>query len=158
MAVKYWTMGFASRDREKVSTPWFVLLWDLFYHDEVEFNANEGHRTMRRQQQLVNELGVWSPSNPRGAARPSRNAPHILTGYFNHAIDFDNAARVVAAAHRRGVILYRPIPTEPWHVVPERSTMLRYYRKNRRRVFKERLKRFRQRKLARLKRKKRKKR
>jgi lysozyme len=61
---------------------------------------------MARQQQLVNELGLYDPvHNPHGAAAPSNHAPHIKTGHPDHAIDFDNAAAVDAAAHKRGVEL-----------------------------------------------------
>jgi hypothetical protein len=137
MSVRYYKLDHNSVDHEKVSGVWDVLLWDLHKHDPVTFNVNEGHRTFARQRELVKEKGLWSPSNPTGAAAPTRNAPHIMTGRFDHAIDFSNAEGVVAAARKRGVILHRPISTEPWHVTLDRGTALRYYRKNRRRVRRE---------------------
>lgn len=130
MGVTYARLDFASRDHEHVSREWYYLLHDL-HEAGVRFNVNEGHRTMERQAQLVREKGVWSASNPTGAARPSSVAPHIRTGKPSHAIDFDNAPAVVAAAAKRGVRLYRPIPTEPWHVDPDAGDLARYARKHR---------------------------
>jgi hypothetical protein len=138
--VTYFSLGFRSRDHEFVSKQWYTLLWDLTYHDHVQFNVNEGHRTMARQQQLVNELGLWSPSNPHGAAKPSPNAPHIKTGHPNHAIDFDNAQGVINAAQHRGVTLARTVSTESWHLEPNPDQLARYYKKNWARVNRERLK------------------
>jgi lysozyme len=37
-----------------------------------------------------------------------------------------------AAAGKRGVRLYRPIPTEPWHIDPDAGDLRRYYLKARR--------------------------
>lgn len=131
MPVHYVKLEFASRDHEHVSRQWFYLLRDL-HEDGVQFNVNEGHRTMKRQRVLVRLKGAFSASNPTGAAAPSRTAPHIRTGKPNHAIDFDNAAGVVSAAGKRGVRLYRPISTEPWHVDPDAGDLRRYYLKVRR--------------------------
>jgi hypothetical protein len=140
MTIFYHTLRFNSPDNEKVSGPWYVLLWDLHFHDPVSYIVTEGHRTMARQRELVKEKGLWSPSNPTGAAAPSRFAPHIRTGMSNHAIDFENAAGVAAAARKRGVIIHRPIVAEPWHGDPDHQTLLNYYHKNRRRVWRERRK------------------
>lgn len=142
--IRYMKLLFSSRDHEKVSKPWFVLLWDLHFHVKIPFNVNEGHRTTARQRELVKEKGVWSPSNPTGAAWPSRLAPHIRTGHTYHAVDFDNAIAVVKAAHDKGVSLHRPLASEPWHVDPDAQTLIRYFRKNRRRVWRERRRRRRQ--------------
>jgi hypothetical protein len=138
VAVRYISLNFNSRDHEKVSRVWFVLLWDLHFHSPVRFNVNEGHRTMDRQRELVREKGIWSTRNPTGAAYPSSNAPHIRTLRFDHCVDLDNAMGVVEEAGRRGVALHRPLASEPWHVDPDRATLLRYYKKNRRRVWRER--------------------
>jgi hypothetical protein len=117
-------------DGERVSRAWFPLLHDLRVAG-VAFNVNEGHRTRERQQELIDEKGLWSPSNPTGAAAVSDNAPHIWTGRPDHAIDFDNAAGVVAAARKRGVTLRQTVmPHEPWHVVPDLDD-LRAYRERR---------------------------
>jgi lysozyme len=133
----YRTLNFSSRDHEKVSSEWFVLLWDLTHHDHLDYNVNEGHRTWARQQQLVDEQGVWSPSNPHGAARPSATAPHIKTGSPDHACDFDNVEGVIRAAKKRGVTLRQTVSTEAWHVEPDPSELHHYYKKNRRRVYRE---------------------
>lgn len=137
MSVVYRTLYFSSRDHEKVSNQWFILLWDIRHHDHVAFNVNEGHRTMKRQQELYDELGEWSPSNPHGAAKPSPNAPHIRSGRPYHAIDFDNAEGVRQAAHKRGVALNRPISQEPWHMDPDPEDLARYAKRNSRRVARE---------------------
>lgn len=124
MVVKYLPI-----DGEEVSAAWYPLLWDIRHLDKVNFHVNEGHRTMARQAELVREKGLWSSLNPTGAAAPSANAPHILTGREDHAIDFDNASGVIAAAAHRGVLLSRTIPaTEPWHVVPRLYDLKRYQR------------------------------
>lgn len=138
MGVKYHKLNFNSRDHEEVSGEWFVLLWDIAHHDHVAFNVNEGHRTMARQQQLVNELGLYnSQTNPHGAAAPSDHAPHIKTGHPDHAIDFDNAAGVDAAAHKRGVELLNTVSTESWHLEPNPAQLYAYWKKNHKRVFAE---------------------
>lgn len=140
MAVKYHRLNFSSRDHERVSGVWLVLLWDITHHDHVHYNVNEGHRTMARQAELVREKGLWSPSNPTGAAAPSPTAPHIRSGRFDHANDFDNAEGVRQAAHHRGVTINFPLAREPWHGDPDHDELLRYYRKNHRRVWRERAK------------------
>lgn len=122
MAVKYVPI-----DREEVSRAWIGLLRDLRNVDGVRFNVNEGHRTMARQAELVRLKGLWSPSNPTGAAAPSPTAPHIRTGRPDHAIDFDNAIGVIAAARRRGVTLRQTVmPHEPWHVEADLTDLRRY--------------------------------
>jgi lysozyme len=136
--VKYIKLNFNSRDHEKVSRQWFSLLWDIAHHDHVDYNVNEGHRTMARQQELVNEQGLWSPSNPHGAAAPSSHAPHIKTGHPDHAIDFDNAQGVINAAQKRGVTLSRTVSTESWHLEPNATQLFNYWKKNWTRVRRER--------------------
>src|SRR5438045_3397526 len=96
-------------DGSRVSRPWLRLLRDL-RADGTAFRLNSGHRTMREQAALVRQKGVWSPTNRAGAARPSPTAPHIRTGLFNHACDFDNAAAVEVAARRKGVSLTATVP------------------------------------------------
>lgn len=133
----YRKLNFSSRDHEKVSSEWFVLLWDITHKDHVSYNVNEGHRTMARQQQLVDELGLWSQSNPHGAAAPSAHAPHIKTGHPDHACDFDNAQGVINAAHKRGVELIRTVSTESWHLEPNAAQLHAYWQKNYKRVYAE---------------------
>lgn len=133
----YRKLNFSSQDHEMVSSEWFVLLWDITYHDHVNYNVNEGHRTERRQQELLDELGLWSPSNPHGAAAVSPHAPHIKTGHADHACDFDNSQGVINAAHKRGVTLVRTVSTESWHLEPVAAELHRYYVKNHKRVYGE---------------------
>lgn len=134
----YRKLTFRSRDHEMVSSEWFVLLWDIAHHDHVPFNVNEGHRTMARQAELERELGRYDPiHNPHGAAAPSDHAPHIKTGHPDHAIDFDNAAGVDAAAHKRGVELLNTVSTESWHLEPNPAQLHTYYKKNYKRVYRE---------------------
>lgn len=131
-STEYVRLDFASRDHEEVSYPWFWLLHDLYYEDHVDFNVNEGHRTMERQAELVREKGVWSSSNPTGAARPSPSAPHIRTGRVDHACDFDNAVGVMVAAGERGVTLRQTImPFEPWHLEADAAELVAYAKKDR---------------------------
>lgn len=138
MSVHYKTLGFASRDHEKVSRQWYVLLHDIYYGHNgpalKNFNVNEGHRTMARQAELVREQGLYSASNPHGAAAPSATAPHIKTGHPDHAIDFDNAEGVRLAAAHRGVTLTRTVSTESWHLEPNPAQLARYYNANKARV------------------------
>lgn len=132
----YRKLTFNSRDHEKVSSEWFVLLWDLAHKDKVSFNVNEGHRTMARQAELVRELGLFnSQTNPHGAAAPSAHAPHIKSGHPDHAIDFDNASDVISAAHKRGVELIRTVSTESWHLEPNPAQLHAYWKKNYKRVY-----------------------
>jgi hypothetical protein len=150
MAVKY-----SAIDGEEVSGAWIGLLRDLRHVDHVDFNVNEGHRTLARQAELVREKGLWTPSNPTGAAAPSANAPHIRTGRADHAIDFDNAVGVIAAARKRGVTLRQTVmPHEPWHVEANLVDLHRYNARRAKaiRAMRQRLKGLRSRasKLARL--------
>lgn len=134
----YRKLNFSSRDHEMVSSEWFVLLWDITHHDHLAYNVNEGHRTEARQQELIDEVGLFDPiHNPHGAAAVSSRAPHIKTGSPDHACDFDNAAGVKAQAHKRGVELINTVRTEAWHLEPEPKSLHRYYKKNHKRVYLE---------------------
>lgn len=136
MAVTYKQLYFKSRDNEMVSKQWFVLLYRIHRRGRV-FNVNEGHRTKARQAELVREKGLWSPSNPTGAAAVSDDAPHILTGRPYHAIDCDNAIGVVEEAQELGVKMVRPLAQEPWHIEVNAADLARFYRRNRVRVFRQ---------------------
>jgi GH24 family phage-related lysozyme (muramidase) len=120
-------------DGERVSRPWERLLRDLRARG-THFHLNEGTETFARQAELVREKGVWSPENPTGAARPSPFAPHIRTGRFDHACDFDNSAAVEMAARARGVTLRATVPGEPWHLEADRAELLAYYRRRRKEI------------------------
>ena len=137
MGVRYRRLNFSSRDHEMVSGEWFVLLWDITHHDHLVYNVNEGHRTMARQAELVEEKGLWSESNPTGAAKPSKTAPHIRTGHPDHAIDFDNASGVREKARKRGVTINFPLSREPWHGEADPHELYQYYKKNWKRVWRE---------------------
>lgn len=129
MAVKYVRLpSNVSADRERVSAQWAVVLKDA--RKKIWFDINEGHRTFARQQQLVNQLGVWSYSNQTGAALPSHTAPHIRTGRIDHAIDADNAAGLVVQLRRMGIRATQPVPGEPWHIEAPTSDLVRYYEKH----------------------------
>lgn len=80
-AVKYMAI-----DGEQVSSIWLPPLMQA-RHDGVRFNVNEGHRTFARQWYF------WTHQPPL-AAYPSPTAPHINTGNWFHAIDFNNAEGV----------------------------------------------------------------
>lgn len=116
-----------SRDRELVSKVWSVVLHDM-YADGVRANVNEGKRTMGRQAELVRQLGVWSPSNPTGAARPSTSAPHIREGRFDHAIDFGNDWQAFVWLLEHGLQPARTVPGESWHIECPAHLLLAYYR------------------------------
>jgi hypothetical protein len=129
MGIVYVTLPPAiSRDREKVSRIWSVVLHDM--REDIWFNLNEGHRTLARQAQLVAEKGVWSPSNPTGAARPSPFAPHIRTGRFDHAIDVDADQDVFAWLARNQLYPARTVPGESWHIECPAWALLAYYAKH----------------------------
>jgi GH24 family phage-related lysozyme (muramidase) len=138
MAVTYRKMYFDSDDREMVSNQWFVLLYNIHKHADIEFNVNEGHRTMARQAELVAEKGLWHPTRNRtGAAAPSSTAPHIRTGRPDHAIDVDGAPALIQAAARRGVTLRRTVPGEPWHLEADTAQLNRYYNEKSKAVWAE---------------------
>ena len=111
-------------DGESVSEQWWVLLRDL-RRAGVWFRVNEGHRTWERQQYFWD---LYLSGRGNIAARPSHNAPHIRTGRFDHAIDFQNAAGVIQAARRRGVYLYLSVAGESWHVEADRDDLLNYWK------------------------------
>jgi hypothetical protein len=106
-------------DNEKVSWEWSVLLHDIRDDDHVAFHVNEGHRTMARQ------TWFWTHQPPL-AAFPSPNAPHIRTGRFWHAIDFNNAEGVRRAAAHRGVTLVRTVRGEEWHLEANADELKKY--------------------------------
>lgn len=110
------TVVYRPIDGEQVSEQWWVILNHLRTVMGVAFNVNEGHRTWARQEELVREKGLWSPSNMHGAAAPSANAPHIRTGRIDHAIDFNNSQGVINALGRLGVSARRTVPGEEWHL------------------------------------------
>lgn len=105
-------------DGGQVSAEWHVVL-TAARRAGVVFELDSGHRTMAQQQRLVDQKGVWSPSNPHGAARPSATAPHIRDGRIDHAIDVNQldggADRLDAWCTHAGSPLDNTVPPEPWH-------------------------------------------
>ena len=65
-------------DGKKVSTAWDVVLTHA-RRMGVQFRLNSGRRTMAEQRALVKAKGLWSSSNPHGAARPMPWAPPVTT-------------------------------------------------------------------------------
>lgn len=114
MSVRY-----LSFDNEQVSYEWFVFL-TAARHDGVEFHLNEGHRTMARQRHF-RWLYEHVPGSPL-AAFPSDDAPHIRTGRFWHACDFNGAENIRVYGERHGVTLVRTVRwpngavREEWHL------------------------------------------
>lgn len=119
------TVVYKPIDGEQVSEQWWVILTYLRNVKHVQFHVNEGHRTWARQEELVREKGLWSPSNMHGAAAPSANAPHIRTGRLDHAIDFDNSTAVIYALSQLGVIARRTVPGESWHLEVAASDLVK---------------------------------
>lgn len=116
-------------DGHRVSKPWHTVLTHA-RRMGVEFIVNDGRRTLSIQWARVRKHGLWSPSNPTGAARPTLGAPHINYGRCNHAIDATRAPELVEFLHDKGCrSAVRPIPAEPWHVQISRADLLRLSQK-----------------------------
>jgi hypothetical protein len=126
-AIRYKTF-----DNEKVSDAWYALLTDIRTKDKVNFRLNEGHRTMAKQWYFWRK---YKRGQGAIAAYPSPHAPHIRTGFRNHACDFRNAEGVRKAAAKRGVTLVRTVRwpngnvREEWHLEARRNELWTYYRK-----------------------------
>ena len=88
---------------------------------KVFFKLNSGRRLMTEQEQMVREKGLYnSRTNPHGAARPNKSAPHIKQGFAHHANDVDTLkggnralARFYAAS---GIPVAFNVSTEAWHM------------------------------------------
>src|SRR5881628_2845240 len=99
----------------RVSSDWDLVLTQA-QRQGVRFKLNEGRRTYREQLALVREKGVWSPSNPHGAARPTPWAPHIRTGRQDHALDVNQPdGGLFKWLASKGLKPARTVPPEPWH-------------------------------------------
>lgn len=116
-------------DGAKVSKPWYIVLTHL-RRMGVDFHVNDGRRTLSMQRARVKKHGLWSLSNPTGAAPAVPWAPHINFGRANHAIDADNAAAIEAYLHDHGApSANRPIAAERWHLQISRKDLLALSRK-----------------------------
>lgn len=125
MAVRYVVF-----DNELVSVEWATVLHDM-RADGVYFHINEGHRTIARQTYFWNCYLSKRCNNGNLAARPTPWAPHIRTGRIDHAIDFDNAAAVIAWLNAHGIPASLTVPGESWHVEVRSANDLRdYHRKH----------------------------
>lgn len=103
----------------RVSHAWSVVL--PVAAERVTFRVNSGRRTEAEQNRLVREKGVWSPSNPTGAAAYSPVAPHIRDGREDHALDVDTNVgdgerELQRELARLGLPTRNPIAAEPWHL------------------------------------------
>lgn len=128
--------SYISADREEASLPWYVLLVKMFEKGDIG-NVNEAKRTRARQEELVRQKGVWSPSNPFGAARYSPQAPHIREGRVDHAIDVNTSGAFITRAAKLGIRLYRAVSTEEWHLEVHPGDVgkfIAFYRKHRAQV------------------------
>jgi hypothetical protein len=118
-----------------VSEQWYVVL-QAASDAGIAFQLNSGRRTMRQQQKLVDEKGVWTPSNPTGAALPTPNAPHIRVGREDHALDVSTLdggnSRLTAWLRSEGVRVNHPIQAEPWHLEVPGKDLERLYLRYRR--------------------------
>jgi hypothetical protein len=98
---------------------------------DVDFHLNDGRRTVAIQEQRVRDHGVWSPSNPHGAALPNPSAPHIKHGAANHADDVDlfrprpgGQLRLATFYRAHGVPVVFDVSTEAWHMDPTSESAL----------------------------------
>ena len=73
--------------------------------------VQSGRRTMAEQQAQVAAKGIWSPSNPHGAAPASPNAPHVR----GIAGDITPGREVLGALAARFGLGFT-VPGEPWHI------------------------------------------
>lgn len=107
---------------KRVSTPWGIILRAAVREKGDFFRLNDGQRSMADQRQRVRDHGVWSLSNPTGAAIPSPTAPHIKKGHKNHAVDVDSwndgENKLQTWAGRQGLTLVNNVSTERWHLDP----------------------------------------
>jgi len=91
----------------------------------VRFRVNDGRRTLAIQRARIAKHGLWSPSNPHGAAPARSSSPHVKGGAANHAIDCDMFAptpggqrRLAADGFRNYLQVRFNVPTEGWHFDP----------------------------------------
>lgn len=103
---------------KRVSFLWAaVLRWAE--HEHVQFLLNSGRRTKAEQLALIAEKGIWSLSNPTGAAPYSPFAPHIRRGRLDHAVDINSLdggeTRLEQWVESKGVDWKNTVPGESWH-------------------------------------------
>lgn len=114
-------------DGELVSQQWYAVLSNI-RKAGVVFHINEGHRTLARQTYFWNCYRCQCCNGGHRAARPTPWAPHIRSGRFDHAIDFDNASGVIKALRDRGIYASLTVPGESWHVEANAGDLNAYYK------------------------------
>lgn len=118
------------RDNELVSREWAAAL-DELRRRGIYYHINEGHRTMARQQYFWGCYQCQCCNGGNLAARPTPWAPHIRTGRFDHAIDFDNASEVIRGLSQLGIHASLTVPGESWHVEANADDLRKYYNESR---------------------------
>lgn len=117
---------------KRVSRQWRIVLNEA-ERDGVLFTVNSGRRTMAEQWRLVRQKGVWSPSNPHGAARPAPWAPHIRVGRQDHALDIDTGGggetRLQGWLVKHHAAAVNTVPGEPWHLEVPRGQLRKLARR-----------------------------
>lgn len=114
-------------DGELVSQQWACVLTNI-RKAGTYFHINEGHRTLARQSYFWGCYTCQCCNNGNLAARPTPWAPHIRSGRFDHAIDFDNVSGVIAALRQRGILARLTVPGESWHVEADASQLDAYFK------------------------------
>lgn len=110
-------------DGERVSEEWHSVLRDMRAAG-VQFNVNEGHRTMARQQYFWD---LYRSGRGNLAAYPSATAPHIRTGRIDHAIDFSNDGAVFSWLTGAGLRPVRTVQGESWHIEITGARLAHYH-------------------------------
>src|SRR5687767_820657 len=98
---------------EEVSREIYAVIMAYEADTGRALSINEGHRTWARQAYFY---ALYKAGKGALAARPSHDAPHILTGRANHAIDADSHQwdHFSAWCRRVGLIISRPVEDEAW--------------------------------------------
>jgi hypothetical protein len=118
---------------KRVSKKWFVVLRHL-EHMRIPFTLNSGKRTLAEQTALFRQNmhrvgGRWVPRPGRPlTAFPSPNAPHVLVGRAEHALDLGSPGNVASHLRAHGVTPTFPVPGEPWHLVLSKNDLTRLWR------------------------------
>lgn len=116
-------VNYVAIDRERVSKEWHSVLIDM--RKAVDFNVNEGKRTMARQWYFWR---LYRSGRGNVAAYPSPIAPHIRVGRIDHAIDFSNDGAVFAWLSAKGLSPVRTVRGESWHIEISAKKLRAYYK------------------------------
>lgn len=131
--VKYLPYG----NGKRVSTQWHRVL-TAADRARVGFTLTSGHRTFAEQQALFDQNmirpGVPKPNHPMTAV-PSHTAPHIRTGFPNHALDVNSRdggeTRLERWIENQGARIewVNTVANEAWHGEVSREDLARLFRK-----------------------------